>query len=182
MRSYRLYENVDPEQNISGEDFDLVSQVNESMILDEIFQVVKKDIIQKGVGGCKSIVFIFEHEETMRLKNYYDLVIILKNLMTIAIQCGAEEIEVRTDVNEENLTITISDNGPGIRPESKPYLFTPRFSMKEQKMDADSGLGLYNVRKAVINSHGKLEMDSQLEQGTTFKVIFPLKAVLDEMA
>ena len=178
MRSYRLYENVDPEDNISGEDFDLVSQVNESMILDEIFQVVKNDIIKKGVGGCRSIAFICEHEEDMRLKNYYDIVIIMKNLITNAIQCGASEIEVRTDVTDEKLIITVSDDGPGISPEHKPYIFTPRFSTKEMKHDPASGLGLYNDRKAVINSHGKLEVDSQPDQGTTFKVTFPLKAVL----
>ena len=51
MRSYRLYENVDPEANISGEDFDLVSQVNESMMLDRVFKVVRADIAKKGVGN-----------------------------------------------------------------------------------------------------------------------------------
>lgn len=178
MRSYRLYENVDPESNISGEDFDLVSQVNESMVLDRIFQVVRKDIVKKGVGNCRSIAFIHEHEQGLRVKNYYDMVIIMKNLLNNAIQADAGEIRVLTEVRNGELIITVSDDGRGISPEHKPYIFTPRFSTKTRKQDDASGLGLYNVRKAIINSRGRFEMESHPGQGTTCIVRFPLKEVL----
>lgn len=178
MRSYRLYENVDPESNISGEDFDLVSQVNESMMLDRIFQVVREDIVKKGVGNCRSITFIHEHEQGLCVKNYYDMVIIMKNLLNNAIQAEAGEIRVLTEVSGDELVITVSDDGKGISPEHKPFIFTPRFSTKSKKQDDASGLGLYNVRKAIINSRGKFEMDSHPGQGTTCIVRFPLKEVL----
>ncbi|MDD7390759.1 MAG: ATP-binding protein [Lachnospiraceae bacterium] len=178
MRSYRLYENVDPESNISGEDFDLVSQVNESMMLDRIFQVVREDIVKKGVGNCRSITFIHEHEQGLRVKNYYDMVIIMKNLLNNAIQAEAGEIKVLTEVSGDELVITVSDDGKGISPEHKPFIFTPRFSTKSKKQDETSGLGLYNVRKAIINSRGRFEMDSHPGQGTTCIVRFPLKEVL----
>ncbi|MGN0294933.1 MAG: sensor histidine kinase [Lachnospiraceae bacterium] len=178
MRSYRLYENVDPEANISGEDFDLVSQVNESMLLDRIFQVVREDIVKKGVGNCRSITFIHEHEQGLCVKNYYDMVIIMKNLLSNAIQADAGEIRVLTEVSDGQLVITVSDNGRGISPEHKPYIFTPRFSTKNRKQSDTSGLGLYNVRKAIINSKGKFEMDSHPGQGTTCIIRFPLKEVL----
>lgn len=180
MRSYRLYENVDPESNISGEDFDLVSQVNESMMLDRVFQVVRADLAKKGVGNCRNIIFIHEHDEGMCISNYYDLVIIMKNLLTNSIQSDASEIKVVTDVNNEELVITVADNGKGISPEHKPYIFTPRFSTKDMKQNDASGLGLYNVRKAIINSKGRFEIDSHPGQGTTCIVRFPLKAVLVE--
>lgn len=180
MRSYRLYENVDPESNISGEDFDLVSQVNESMMLDQVFQVVRADIAKKGVGNCRSITFIHEHEEGLYIRNYYDLVIIMKNLLANAVQSGAGEIKVLTEVKNDELIIMVSDNGRGISPEHKPYIFTPRFSTKDMKCNDTSGLGLYNVRKAIINSRGKFRIDSNPGQGTTCIVSFPLKAVLVE--
>lgn len=180
MRSYRLYENVDPEANISGEDFDLVSQVNESMMLDRIFQVVRADIVKKGVGNCRDITFVHEHEEGLCIKNYYDLVIIMKNLLANAIQSDAGEIKVLTETKNDELVITVSDNGKGISPEHKPYIFTPRFSTKDRKQDNSSGLGLYNVRKAIINSRGKFQIDSNPGQGTTCIVRFPLKAILAE--
>ena len=47
MRSYRVYENMNPQKDISGEDFDLVSQVNECMMLSRIFDVVKTDIARQ---------------------------------------------------------------------------------------------------------------------------------------
>ncbi|MDO5411679.1 MAG: ATP-binding protein [Lachnospiraceae bacterium] len=178
MRSYRLYENMDPEADISGEDFDLVSQLNENMKLDRIFEVVKEYIIQKGVGNCRSIVFIQDYEEELCMRNYYDMMIIMKNLLINAIQAGAAEIKVETVVKEGELVITVSDDGKGIDPQDKPYIFTPRFSTKEMKPDKDAGLGLYNVRKAIINSKGKFEIDSTPGKGTTCVVRFPLKEVL----
>lgn len=177
MRSYRLYENLDPEANISGEDFDLVSQVNESMMLCRIFQVVKEDVIRKGVGSCRSITFINEQEGDLCMKNYYDMVIIMKNLLSNAVQSGASKIQVLTQVENEELKITVSDDGQGIRPEHKPYIFTPRFSTKEMRAGQTSGLGLYNVRKAIINSKGKFEIDSTPGFGTTCVIRFPLKEV-----
>ena len=180
MRSYRLYENVDPEANISGEDFDLVSQVNESMMLDRVFKVVRADIAKKGVGNCRSITFIHEHQEDLCIRNYYDMVIIMKNLLANAIQSDAGEIRVKTEITEDELVLTVSDNGKGISPEHKPYIFTPRFSTKSMKQSDTSGLGLYNVRKAIINSRGKFQIDSNPGQGTTCTVCFPLKEILVE--
>lgn len=181
MRSYRLYENVDPEADISGEDFDLVSQVNESMMLDQIFEVVKKDIIRHGVGACRSIRFIHEQDMGFCMKNYYDMVIILRNLVSNAIQSQASEIEITTDIEDGKLLIRISDNGKGIDPKEKPYLFTPHFSTRDsgtKEAGKETGLGFYNVRKAIINSRGTFAIDSKPGEGTTCVVSFPLREVV----
>lgn len=180
MRSYRLYENLDPEANISGEDFDLVSQVNESVMLSRIFQMVKEDVIKKGAGSCQNITFIDELGRDLCVKNYYDLVIIMKNLLSNAVQSGASKIEVVTKVEQEELKIVVSDDGQGICAEHKPYLFTPHFSTKEMKINHVSGLGLYNVRKAVINSKGKFGIESTPGFGTICTVCFPLDEILAE--
>lgn len=178
MRSYRLYENMKPEANLSGEHFDLVSQVNESMMLSRIFTVVRQDIVKQGMGKCKRIVFDHQEDRDLCLRNYYDLMLIMRNLLTGSIQAGADEIRVRSEIEHEHLVITVADDGKGIRKEDKPYMFHPRRVEKEGTKETDHGLLLYNIRKAVINSKGKLEMHSVEGHGTTCVLKFPMSSIL----
>ena len=181
MRSYRVYENMNPQKDISGEDFDLVSQVNECMMLSRIFDVVKTDIARQGVGHCRRIVFEHNEEKDLRLKNYYDMMIIMKNLLSGSIRSESREIRVKTEISDGDLIVTVADDGTGISRKEKPFIFSPEFSTKDETGEdrkRGRGLLLYNVRKAVINSRGKLQIHSEENQGTTVIVRFPLTQVL----
>lgn len=180
MRSYRVYENVNPEADISGEDFEQVSQINESEKLSRIFEFVKNDIAGYNLKNCRKINFKHEYDNDLVIKNYYDLVIIIKNLLTSGIESGASEITVLTEIKAESLIITVSDNGHGFTKDEQAYMFVPNFSVKEKKRDKSAGVKLYNVRKAIINGKGKLTINSTPGQGTTYTVRFPLKVIVAE--
>jgi signal transduction histidine kinase len=65
--------------------------------------------------------------------------------------------------------IEIADTGPGISPDSIEKIFEPFFS----KRAGGTGLGLAIARQMVENHGGKIEVDSQLGKGTTFRIRLP---------
>ncbi|MDR1756032.1 MAG: HAMP domain-containing histidine kinase [Culturomica sp.] len=68
----------------------------------------------------------------------------------------------------EQVTIRITDNGPGISPEILPHIFIPFFTTKE----AGSGIGLSLSRQIMRLHGGSLTVRSQPGE-TTFSLLFP---------
>ena len=69
------------------------------------------------------------------------------------------------------IIVRLSDNGVGIPPEEIGLLFEPFYTTKER--GAGSGLGLF-VSYLIIDQHGgTIEVESELEKGTTFIVKLP---------
>ncbi len=67
--------------------------------------------------------------------------------------------------------LTISDNGVGISPEDKEHLFEPFFTTKE--VGKGTGLGLATCFGIVEQNGGRIEVDSDLDRGTTFRIHLP---------
>ena len=67
--------------------------------------------------------------------------------------------------------VTVADDGPGIPPEVLPRIFDWFFTTKDVE---GSGLGLSIVHGSLIDRHGgKIEVDSAVGRGTTFRLTFP---------
>ncbi len=73
----------------------------------------------------------------------------------------------------EELEIMIEDNGPGIPPENLKKIFDPFFSTKD--VGRGSGLGLYIAHDIVERHGGRINVNSQIGQGTTFTIWLPKK-------
>jgi two-component system NtrC family sensor kinase len=74
---------------------------------------------------------------------------------------------------EEMAALCISDNGCGIEPEHFPRLFDPFFTTKS--IGEGTGLGL-SICQGIVTGHGgRIEVDSILGEGTTFRVLLPVK-------
>lgn len=70
--------------------------------------------------------------------------------------------------DKKEVQITVSDTGSGIPPDVLPNIFEPFFSTKES-----TGLGLAVVYRIVQQHEGKIEVESKLNEGTTFRIYLP---------
>ncbi len=80
----------------------------------------------------------------------------------------------RSDDIQENgfICIEIQDNGSGIPPEVLTKIFEPLFTTKEK--GKGTGLGLTSVLYCIKNYHGKVDVQSDVGKGTTFKIFLPV--------
>ncbi|HTV15988.1 MAG TPA: ATP-binding protein [Acidobacteriaceae bacterium] len=91
---------------------------------------------------------------------------------------GSEQrsLRVATEVNG-HVSVSIADNGSGIAPEHLRRIYDPFFTTKSARKDGQprgTGLGLA-VTYGIIQEHsGKIHVESQVGQGTTFYLEFPM--------
>jgi len=91
------------------------------------------------------------------------------NSLQAMTQTGLFEISIRPLKNQ--LKITISDNGKGIKEEDLPRIFDPFFTRSPN----GTGLGLSIVKSIVQQHSGKIRVYSKHGQGTTFKILLPFR-------
>jgi signal transduction histidine kinase len=103
---------------------------------------------------------------------------VFANLISNAVQAmsgpSAEKTgELNIDTGEENgfLFIKFRDSGCGIKEENLEKIFEPLFTTKPKGI----GLGLAISRRLVEQNGGKIEVASQVSQGTTFTVKLPIE-------
>jgi signal transduction histidine kinase len=102
---------------------------------------------------------------------------VLLNLVTNAAQAldkpeKAIVVTTRRE-GEDAIAIEVADNGRGIAPEALPRIFDPFFTTKE--VGKGTGLGLSIAYKIVSEHGGRIDVKSQLGQGTVFTVVLPVK-------
>jgi two-component system NtrC family sensor kinase len=70
------------------------------------------------------------------------------------------------------VVVSVADNGGGIDPDDQDHIFEPFYTKKEGGKGV--GLGLAVAYGIVKRHHGRIEVDSKLEMGTTFHVHLPV--------
>lgn len=81
-------------------------------------------------------------------------------------------VRVQTGWENSHITVTISDNGPGIPPAQLKRVLEPFFTTKAPGQG--TGLGLSTCYRIVKQHGGDLRIESQVEQGTTVVVTLPV--------
>jgi PAS domain S-box-containing protein len=102
--------------------------------------------------------------------------IILRNLVANAIKYynprnAPSYINIDIEVKDKVCSITLTDNGIGIRPEFMSKIFEMFFRATENS--TGSGLGLYIVKQTVDRLKGHIDISSQFGTGTTVTLRLP---------
>jgi signal transduction histidine kinase len=91
-------------------------------------------------------------------------------------------LTLRLQEADRRVTLEVGDTGCGIPAEDRDRVFQPFFSGKPGGL----GLGLALVRRTIEGCRGQVTFDSQVNAGTTFRVVLPtarrLRAALERQA
>lgn len=74
---------------------------------------------------------------------------------------------------EAAVAINVTDNGQGISEENRKKLFQPFFTTAEP--GEGTGLGLSVTHKIIEEYKGRIELETAVGKGTTFRIILPIK-------
>ena len=102
----------------------------------------------------------------------------LVNLLDNAVKFNRPDGEVRVEVTrtkDDEVSVTIADNGIGIPSADLPRLFERfyRVDKARSREVGGTGLGLSIVKHIVERMHGRVTVESQLGKGSVFTVLFP---------
>jgi two-component system sensor histidine kinase/response regulator len=104
--------------------------------------------------------------------------LIINNLVTNAFKYQKKseinkKVTLNIEVLRDSATIKVGDNGTGIDKKYIDQIFNLFFRAHVQ--EAGSGFGLYNVKSALLKLNGTIDVNSTLDEGTTFTVVLPNK-------
>lgn len=82
--------------------------------------------------------------------------------------------------NSSDYKIYFADNGVGIPKELQKKVFEVFF--KGRRSDINIGMGLYMAKKVVSRLGGELNLNSEIEKGTTIEVIIPVRQMAENLS
>jgi signal transduction histidine kinase len=96
------------------------------------------------------------------------LVNLIKNAMQAMTKGGT--LSLQTGEGGDGVWVSVSDNGAGIPPDQLNRIFEPFYTTRKK----GSGLGLMIVQRIVSAHGGRIELESEVGRGTTFRIWLPL--------
>ncbi len=119
--------------------------------------------IEIDVEGCPAISFT---EKNLRSVVYN----LLSNALKYRSPQRPARVRIKCSQESDFIVLEVSDNGLGIHLTAERPLFT-MFNRFHSHVEG-SGIGLYMVKKIVENAGGRIEVKSQVGEGSTFRVFF----------
>ncbi len=140
-----------------------------NQILQQLIELIKKQ------NEFRNIKFIESYDESLQPfladKNQFQQVFL--NLLLNAAEAISETgtITITTKGTDENINISITDTGCGIKHEDITKIFDPFYTTKP--VGKGTGLGL-SVSYGIVQQYsGELKCESKEGKGTTFSIILP---------
>jgi signal transduction histidine kinase len=103
---------------------------------------------------------------------------VLVNLIDNAVKYSPEggEVSVSTAALPEGVRVEVRDNGIGIPPAEQHSIFEKFYRLEGEQVRAGTGLGLYICRELVQRMGGKIGVESDTGEGSTFYFELPRAA------
>jgi len=142
------------------------------------------DLFQRIIGDMDILaaqkeinLFLEAHEKVTVTGDEIKLRQVFINLLDNALKFTPPggQVSVRLVRDKSWARIAVADTGIGITPQDLPHVFD-RFYHSRQAATEEAGFGLgLAIAKAIVEAHqGKIEVRSELRQGSTFTVFLPL--------
>jgi signal transduction histidine kinase len=173
VRLVRVVENLLLLARVGDPDMPLLPEpVDLRELLEDLLGLTSAEAGRRGVD-----VVLDSPEPVVGLGDRAELDLVLTNLLSNAMkytQPGGRIVVTLSRLHDEVL-FTCHDEGIGISPEDQGMLFQEFFRSNSPAVKAEpgTGLGLTIVQRIVARHHGRIEVESELGLGSTFRVYLP---------
>jgi len=137
-------------------------------VMEGALAFIEKDLSKRNVTVVRD--FQYAGECTMDVEKMVRVFYNLAGNAADAMKDGGT-LTIRSDKRDGMLSIAFADTGCGIPDEIRSKILEPFFTYGKRH---GTGLGLAIVKKIIDDHHGKLEIESVVNQGTTFRLLIPL--------
>ena len=177
-RLNKLVEELDV-LTLNAQPQDIADEEVEDVFLDQLL-IESMSEFQLQIEQEERDVYIQVKPESAKIKSYYDkLSRILVNLLNNAFKYSepGTRIEVLAQLTEEELTISVKDEGQGILPEDLEKIFNRLYRVETSRnmKTGGHGLGLAIARELAHQLGGEITAESQHGIGSTFTFHLNLK-------
>ena len=167
-------------ENEISEDYD-AKQMKFSDILHILSDTTHLQLKSKGM----TVSLDFRYRDDFVTNHHYEIMNILKNLVTNAIEAmdsgeKGDKITIEQKKRGDEYIITVTDNGPGISKRHLPNIFKMGYSTKFDYVTGNiyRGVGLCGVKNTVEETlGGSIEVNSVFGDGTEFTVTIPAAVI-----
>jgi putative PEP-CTERM system histidine kinase len=132
-----------------------------------------RDVLGEMKGAIRSRVVV-DYQDLPKIRvDPEQMMSVIKNLVKNAdeaIKKGGE-IRLATEVKNGNVLISVSDNGCGIPSE---YMEGELFTLFASTKSDGFGIGLYQAKRIVESHGGRIEAESEVGKGSTFRIRLPV--------
>lgn len=137
------------------------------LIICEEQQLIKQNDIELNFDIQKNIYANVDNDLIIRL---------ITNLINNAYKYGKKygNIDIKLIKKEEKIYLNIKDNGIGIDKKDLEKIWNRFYQVETSRTNSNGsmGLGLYMVRKIIKLHDAKITVESQIDKGTCFEIIF----------
>jgi two-component system NtrC family sensor kinase len=147
------------------QDVDLVYLINQTLSL-------MHHLLEKGKVDAQ--IHVLTNKQSSIAGNTGEMEQVFLNLIVNALQAMPEDggsLEIEIDRVDDQVVVRLQDSGEGIPEANLPRVFDPFFTTREET--GGTGLGLSIIFGIVEKHSGRIEVDSEVGQGTTFTLRFP---------
>ncbi len=157
--------------------------VFEKINIHEIHELIEEELLE--AINKKNAVVTIENELATPFINCskIGLTIVLKTLINNAIRFNNSEkphVTIRYTQKNNQLLISVEDNGIGIQEQYFDYIFEPFKTLESRHIHNSAGLGLSICKKIIIALGGDISVSSEIDKGSTFRISLHMSAANNE--
>ncbi|MCM8771564.1 MAG: ATP-binding protein [Candidatus Omnitrophica bacterium] len=144
--------------------------INLKDILLDIYRLYEKKCIEK------KLEFSLNLTEVPLIKgDKFKLEQSISNIVDNAVKFTEQgQIIINLKQEDKYAVIEIVDSGIGISEDELPFIFEKFYVGKRSKSKTGTGLGLYITKRIIDLHNGKIEVESEINKGTKFKIYLPI--------
>lgn len=142
-------------------------------ILHDLLTKMQTPITQKGLD----LIVDFEKDVPMILADRVEIHRALMCILENAVQYTHQGvIRARLMIQDKHAVIEIKDDGVGIDSADLPHIFERFYRADKARSTQTGGLGLgLSIAKKIVEAHnGKIEVESEIGSGSTFRTLLPI--------